>query len=352
MADEETLGRVKVPFDLTSAAHAVARAAEALNWDFSDPEAFLRRAQHVEYGLSAEIEFAAILRWLGVCKFVHRLNEDRLADSTFTELEVPDLFAVFENAGTRISALIEVKSSEALELKFTRRYLDKLQAYAKQIGQPLLIAWRPRNVGFWVLFDPRIAKTDSEDATVSFDLAIRNDLMGILAGDYSLVAMEGAGLRIVAKRISEKEPTEDGYQAVFEITEAYFHDSAGNKMPEVSAAISSLLLSTLQHDEHIDDDGIVKSFTASDGITKAQLVLRAAVAFPLKDDERIHWRAVSNKLDSILKSADLLAEAKQTFGTFVRYVLFQQPQNRPDFLSSGWTDLFRAETNPTLAIEK
>lgn len=340
--NDKPLARAKKPFDTTSAAHAVVQAAEALDWDLSDPEAFLRRAQHVEYGLSSEIEFAAILRWLGVCKFVHRLNEDRLADPSFPDLEVPDLLAVFEHAGARLNALIEVKTSDTNELRFTLPYLAKLRAYATQIGQPLLIAWRPRNIGFWMLFDPRIAAPTNEGVVITLDLALKNDLMGLLAGDFTVVPMEGAGLRFVAKRISEKEPTESGYQAIFEITEAYFHDATGGKTEKIPHGISSLLLASMQHDEQVEDDAITQSFTTNGGMTKAQLVLRAAVAFPLKDDERIHWRAVSNKLDSILKSKELLAEAQDGFGTFVRYILFQQPQTKPDFLSE-WEDPFRGE---------
>jgi len=67
VTDGKNLGRDQRPFASTDAAYAVARVAESLNWNLADTQAFLRQAQHVEYGLSAEIEFAAILRWLGRC---------------------------------------------------------------------------------------------------------------------------------------------------------------------------------------------------------------------------------------------------------------------------------------------
>lgn len=59
----------KRPFTSVDAAHAAVRIPEALNWNLADPQSFLRQAPHVEYRLSAEIEFAAILRWLGRCRF-------------------------------------------------------------------------------------------------------------------------------------------------------------------------------------------------------------------------------------------------------------------------------------------
>jgi hypothetical protein len=340
MSDEVRTGRPMLPFSTTRAAHAVAQAAESLGWDFSDPDAFLKRIQHVEYGLSAEIEFAAILRWLGLCKFVHRLNDDALTDPQFGELEVPDLFAVFTHGEERRSVLIEVKTTEGMSLHFTKPYIERLRAYAALLSQPLLIAWRPRNIGFWILLDADLVVAGDEGCTVRFDDAIKNDLMCLLAGDYSIIPMQGAGLRFVADRIGEKEPTEDGFQAVFQITEATFHDATGNRMSDVSNELSALILSTLTHDEEVTDDRMVKSFTTHGGLTRAQLVLRTAITFSMDEGERIHWKAVSASLGSIIKAADLLAEAQGAFGTCVEYVIYQQPQVLPAFLVTGWTGPF------------
>ena len=55
------------PFDWTEAGHAVVKAGEAVDWDFRDPASFIKRVQSIEYGLSAETEFASILSWLGRC---------------------------------------------------------------------------------------------------------------------------------------------------------------------------------------------------------------------------------------------------------------------------------------------
>ncbi|MEW5423918.1 hypothetical protein [Amorphus sp. 3PC139-8] len=74
------LGRTAQPFRTTDAAHAIVKAAERLDWDIDDVDRFARQVQHVEYGLSAENEFAAVLRWLGWCSFVHRLSEVALED--------------------------------------------------------------------------------------------------------------------------------------------------------------------------------------------------------------------------------------------------------------------------------
>lgn len=337
MSADGKFGRDKRPFAGVDAAHAVVRIAEALNWNLADPQSFLRQAQHVEYGLSAEIEFAAILRWLGRCRFVHRLNEEVLKDPAHNTIEVPDLLAVFSDDGDTRAALIEVKTGEELSLVFKRTYLQRLQAYAELFHLPLLIAWRPRRVGFRMLFDPGLAESlDDHRVQVRFDRAVKNDLMSVLAGDFYLIPQAGAGLRFEAARVGDKQPTADGYQAVFQITDVYVHDAAGTRVTDMPNSIAWMIFSAMEHHPDVADDKIVQSFIASGGMTRAQLVLRTAVGFSLDQDQRIHWKAVGRSLDSILVRDALLGDAEARFGTFVQYIFHQQPQTMPSFVPTKW----------------
>ncbi len=337
MTAGKNLGRDQQPFAATDAAHAVVRSAESLNWNLADTQAFLRRVQHVEYGLSAEIEFAAILRWLGRCRFVHRLSEEVLKDPAHDTMEVPDLLAVFSDGGDKRAALIEVKTSDELTLVWTRSYLEKLNAYAELLNLPLLVAWRPRRVGFWMLFDPALAEPlDDRRVQTSFDRAVKNDLMSVLAGDFYLVPEAGAGLRIEAKRIGEKQAKADGHQAMFRITDACFHDAANMRVTDVPNSIAWMIFSALEDRRDVNDEMIVQSFTASGGMTRAQLVLRTAVGFSLKEGKRIHWKAVGKNLDSVLTREALLRDAQARFGSFVQYVFHQQPQIMPSFVPKNW----------------
>jgi Holliday junction resolvase len=331
------LGRTAQPFRTADAAHTIVKVADQLGWDMGNIDKFTRRVQHVEYGLSAEIEFAAILRWLGWCSFVHRLSEDVLEDEARSQWTVPDLLAVFQTGGDTCSAVIEVKTTEDKVLRFKAWYLKRLKDYAALLNQPLLIAWRPRAVGFWILFDPAIAEPAGEDSvTVDFEQAIKNDLMSVFAGDYYLVPKQGAGLRIELERVGEKEPTADGYQAVFRVSDAYLHDAAGERGADVPNALVWAIFSTLTDHQEINDDVVVQSFVASGGMTRAQLVLRTAVGFSLDEDERIHWKQVGTNLDAILRCDDLLRDAQAYFGTFMSYIFHQQPQITPSFLPGGW----------------
>jgi Holliday junction resolvase len=332
------MGRAAKPFVETDAAHSVVRAAEQIGWNISNSKRFLNKVQHVEYGLSSEMEFAAVLRWLGWCSFVHRLDEDVLEDSTRSLWNIPDLFAVFSVGGPTCSAMIEVKTSEDMVLKFRKSYLQRLQAYSEMMKQPLLVAWRPRTVGFWVLFDPRIARPSSDESVeIDFGLAVKNDLMSILGGDYYIVPKEGAGLRFEYERIGEKKLTADGYEAVFRVSDAYLHDAAGLRTENVPDSIVWTILSTLKEDnEEIREGAFVQSFAASGGMTRAQMVLRTAIGFSLKDKERIHWKAVGNNLDAVMSSEGLLRDAEIRFGTFMSYIFHLQPAEIPSFLPKGW----------------
>ena len=260
-----------------------------------------------------------------------------MQDQAHDTMKVPDLLAVFSDGGEKRAALIEVKTGEKMTLVWTRSYLEKLKAYADLLNLPLLVAWRPRRVGFWMLFDPVLAEpVRDRSVQTSFDLAVKNDLMGVLAGDFYLVPEAGAGLRIEAKRIGEKQPTADGYEAAFRITDAYFHNASNIRVADVPNSIAWMIFSAVEDHSDVDDELIVQSFSASGSMTRAQLVLRTAVGFALKRDQRIHWKAVGKNLDSILTRDALLTDAQARFGTFVRYVFHQQPRIMPAFVPKNW----------------
>jgi hypothetical protein len=158
----------------------------------------------------------------------------------------------------------------------------------------------------------------------------------MLAGDFHLVPKAGAGLRLEAKRIGEKQTTPNGYQAIFQISDAYFHDGEKTRIAQIPNSISWLLLSTMEDDCCVGEDEIVQSFISRGGVTRAQLVLRTAVGFSLDEDQRIHWKAVGNNLDSILTCRVLLSDAQACFGSFVQYVFHQRPLNMPSFIPEAW----------------
>jgi hypothetical protein len=335
--DPEAIARFKRPFNLIDAVHTIVRTAEALDWDISNLEAFIARAQHVEFGLSAEIEFAAMLRWLGTCTFVHRLSEDLLDDPDRHKFKIPDLLAVFRTPMQTCSAIIEVKTTSELHLDLTRDYLERQRAYASLLNQPLLIAWKPRSIGFWILVDPIHARdVDETTLRLEFGNAVKNDLMSLLAGDFIVVPHEGAGLRIEADRIGPKEPTENGYEALFQIRKAYMHDADGHEISGWPPALLWTISSAMASSDVVSDDGLVQNFLATGSMTRAQLILRAAASFSLTEEQRISWKSVGTNLDRFVSRDRLLVDIKSYFGSVIQYVFFLRPQVIPPFLPASW----------------
>ena len=128
----------------------------------------------------------------------------------------------------------------------------------------------------------------------------------------------------------------DGYKSVFRVSDAFLHDAEGVRTEGVPDSIVWAILSTLKDRQEVGEDGFVQSFVASGGMTRAQLILRTAVSFSLKDEERIHWKAVGDNLDGVLRCEELLHDAKTRFGTFMSYIIHQQPKEIPPFLPAGW----------------
>ena len=310
---------------------------EECGYLIDDPHLFIQRVKSVEYGRSAEVEFAALLRWLGACPFVHRLDREAFADPTGSQWAVPDLLAIFKSAQGRCSAAIEVKTTAKHTLRLKPSYLARRKAYAGLISQPLLLAWRPRDVGSWVLVDPiHIQSKGDLDGELEFEVAIRHDLMSVLAGDYYVVPEKGVGLVLEASRVSEKRKTVDGYKATFRIDEARFCDANGDAVQNVPDAIIWAVFATLEEHQDITDDGFTQSFVASGGMIRAQDILRTAASFPLGENQRIDWKAIGSDLDALLSSHELSSQLGIHFGSFVRYIFHQQPQTKPYFLPKNW----------------
>lgn len=227
------------------------------------PEEVAKRLDQLRRGQEPEDEFSLILSWLGRCRLVHKLGQEQLPVDSVGTFRVPDLLAVFELDGRQVPVLIEVKKTEskasasltAGKLSLKPGYL----AYADAVGLPMLIAWRHR--GLWALFEARHAKRAKRNYNIQFPDALKQNLLGVLAGDFSYQVVPGTAIRMRIKKLSEvdEEGEFDG-----QITEAYFVNASGQRIPDISH-LSSLFLVWEDEVEIIDEgDTVVQSFTISD----------------------------------------------------------------------------------------
>ena len=131
-------------------AHLLHEALSQLGWSH-DPQSLAQQLVQLNRGLPREDEFAVVCTWLGKCSLVHKLDQIQAPASSSEIFQVPDLLAVFQREERKIPVLIEVKASQARTLSFRPDYRDRLLAYAKTLGLPMLIAWKHHSL--WSLFD-------------------------------------------------------------------------------------------------------------------------------------------------------------------------------------------------------
>ena len=83
--------------------------------------------------------------------------------------------------------MIEVKSKNAQTLSLKPDALDKLKNYAGLLKLPLLIAWKFHSI--WTLFEVKHLKKAIKNFNISLELATKENLLGVLAGDvmYKIV---------------------------------------------------------------------------------------------------------------------------------------------------------------------
>ncbi|MEM8777072.1 MAG: restriction endonuclease [Pseudomonadota bacterium] len=225
-------------------------------WD-DDPKKVADKVKRLDQGLPAEDEFTAICSWLGKARLLHKLDQHQAPSSSRDIYQVPDLLAELEHSSP---VLIEVKSKTKQTLSFTPRYLDRLRAYAQLVKMPLLIAWKHH--GIWVLFDIQHLTKAQTNFNITFGDAMKENLLGILAGDVAYKIASGAGLRFRCKKeaLVDREESEGTVTEKWKmrIDEVGFMISGGETVddldPDVTTLFTTWDLSEQQShgDTHID----------------------------------------------------------------------------------------------------
>ncbi len=262
-------------------------AAEQLGW--SDPKEIAERAKGLERGLPAEDELSAVLFWLGRCRLVHKLDQFPYPPASRKDYRVPDLLVIFEGSQGPIPVLIEVKSQEDNVLSWRPDYLAGLNQYASVVGLPLLVAWKHKT--FWTLFETRHFTPAAKNMTVSFEAAMRESVLGVLAGDFSFSFREGAAMNLKMRKLRK---TKNGFHVVVE--DAYFSDPAGNRAKDKDTAGVMLLFMCIEDDAVLEEteDTLLQRFVIRSS-KQAEFAHRALVnilATFRRERKSLLWRQV------------------------------------------------------------
>lgn len=327
----------KSPFNDVDFAHRVIEAIAEQGNNIKDKEAFIDRLRHVEYGLSAEVECSAILAWLGNCSLVHKISAEGYISQ---DLKIPDLFAVFEKNGQILKTFIEVKSTEDFKLRWNDAYHMKLQNYCKIMGHPLLLSWKVRPFGQWILLDPATSGL-VKNGSIDFCDAMTQNLMGLIAGDFTVTPKSGIGIHFNGQILKKEKVSKTESNVNIKINGSYWGDSKGNTFDHLSQSEIALIMRLANNQYYHEKKETAKWGYITPDINEqtsvsAQDLLRFLVGFSKKDNERIAWRNVLQELNDTISRDDLLTELSNNIGSTVQYIFHLNPQTESSMLNEEW----------------
>lgn len=302
----------------------------------ADPAKLVELVQRLDHGLPAEDEFTVICSWLGKCRLIHKLDQHQLPQSSKEDYQVPDLLAYFATQATSHPVLVEVKAKKDRTISFKPDYLQRLTNYSELISAPLLIAWKYHSV--WVLFEAKHLRKAKTNWNISFDEALKENLLGVLVGDLAYKVGVGAGIHL---RFDKEELLDTGTEGQvtteswkMRVGEVAFTDRDGNLVSDLSPEVQSLFATwELEVQEDHAKDHIWKRFVAPDqGLQFAHIALVKLLDWSRPSEEDLSWRREARK-DKLNTISDIkFAVEKALDEKVVQLVLHQHPTTMPDFL--------------------
>lgn len=329
----------KSPFNDVDFAHRVIEAIKKVGNSIEDEQAFIDRLRHVEYGLNAETECSVILAWLGNCSLVHKMSTEGHIPQ---DMKIPDLFAVFEKNGQILKTSVEVKSTEDLKLRWTDEYHRKLQNYCNIMGHPLLLSWKVRPFGQWILLDPATPGL-VKDGRIDFCDAMTQNLMGLIAGDFIVTPRSGIGIHFNGQIVKKEKVSKNESNVNIKISGCFWGDSKRNKFDNLSQSEIALILMLANNQYyHEKKETATWGYITPDIQSKeqtsvsAQDLLRFLVGFSKEDNERIAWKNVLQELNDTISRDDLLTELSSNIGSTVQNIIHLNPKTESSILNEEW----------------
>jgi len=310
-------------------------ACEQGAWNES-PEEIVARVNRLALGLPAEDEFIAICSWLGQCRLIHKLDQAPSPSSSGRHYQVPDLFAEFIVNGKSVTVLIEVKMKKCNSLSFTPKYRKKLQAYSQLVGHPILIAWKIH--GLWILVELSHFKKADTNFNLSWKVALKESLMGILAGDYSITLHRGAGVHfkfrkqnLVDSVVEENGDRQEKWHSIIE--EVFVTKVTGERCQLEGNAgalfhVADLTQQTKDLENHLETSFVIDEMNG----LFAQMVL-ARLIRNRRPDDLLHWREQLPDVKGIDTGVDFRKSVDDALACGIVHIVgLLQPQTSASFL--------------------
>lgn len=309
------------------AIYNIYEAAQQTGWKGA-PAELAEALKKIDHGFPAQDEFCLLASWLGRCKLIHGLSQRQYPPASISEYRVPDLFAIFETDAGPIPVLVEVKSKAARKIVWRPDYYEALVRYGEILGLPVLLAWKETRSRMWSLVDlARFSKTNV-NYKLTFEDAMRNSIMSLLAGDFMIEFTPGFGLHFHMKKLS---PVTDG-KVHCVIEEAYFEGPSGERFTTLKGGLWPFFM-TLDVDNRLEetDTHFRQSFVVQESCG-SQLAHRGFPAlFP--SGKGLHWRKLLEEHRFKVSPEDLQNAAREAYQYSATSKLMRiVPQNVPPFL--------------------
>lgn len=322
------------PDDLARLFH---EALELGNWT-GDPEQLAERVRRLDLGLPAEDEFMVLCAWLGKCQLIHKLDQVQLPAASSERYQVPDLLAAFSAQIGGRPVLIEVKSKNERKLSFKPDYLDRLQNYAGLMDAPLLIAWKFHSV--WILFEAKHLKKAVTNFNISFDLALKENLLGVLAGDvaYKIGARAGIHLRVEKEELIDTTETAGQFTETWQmrVSEVKFSDRNGQMLDRLSSETQTLFTTwdLETSEDHADGHIWIRHVATGDGLQFGHTALVRLLHWQLPEGAKLSWRQQFRKtrITSLTDFRGALTKGLEE--KVIHLILDQVPHTMPDFVAA------------------
>lgn len=333
-------------------AEAINKSLETITIDLErlavDRSTLDSKVKELELGLTPEEEFLTISAWMNTytwmctCLFIHKLEQEMYPFSTREEYTVPDYLAVYKYKEQLFPVLIEVKATyDAEELEFTASYYERLRNYSQLINLPLLIAWKYKDMGLWLLFELEQMQKKVSAFHINIEDAAKNDLTGILLGNIHIVVKQGTRLVMKIEKTREEilDSSEEGNRHTFIgiIRDSYWVNSEGVR---ISSDPDNFLLffSHCVEENTLEFDGNMATlnfFTPEDCGVIGYKLLATALKFPkLEEETQINWMGIVRDQSWPTSYADIVKSAKAGMRTgLIQHIFYIMPAKLPDFLA-------------------
>ena len=203
---------------------------------------------------------------------------------------------------------------------------------------PLLIAWK--RLGIWTLFEARHLTKAQKNFNIRFGDAMKENLLGVLAGDVAYKIAPGAGvqLRLKKEKLLTVEENDNSFteQWQMRVDKVGFTSAGGFPTKDLDDEVTTLFTTwDLTERQNHTDTHIELQFLASDddGMMFGHMALVHLLNWTLPEGATINWRHAIRR-DSAVSNMTNFGQALQRAleQKVVRIILNQQPQSCPGFL--------------------